>query len=171
MGDENILTAVNTGTADDRYDSSGDKHILVALDETDSSTRALLYVADFLGGYQGIRVTLLRIIPEPSEDFFDDRIARAQWIKVQYDKSIKVLEIYREVLVHSGFGSNNVDIKVNIMNCSSIAKSILEIQKKRGCCTVVVGRRAISRKEEFIFGSTTSKMLHTEKKCALWVVE
>jgi len=171
MGDENILTAVNTGTNNERYDSTGEKHILIALDETDSATRALLYVADFLGGYQGIRVTLLRIIPEPSEDFFEDCNDRVQWIKGQYDKSIKDLEIYREVLVHSGFGTDKVDIKVDITNCSSIAEAILEVQKSNGCCTVVVGRRAISRKEEFIFGSTTNRMLHTKKKCALWVVE
>lgn len=171
MGDENILTAVKTGTDEGRYDSTGDRHILVALDETDSATRALLYVADFLGGYQGIRVTLLRIIQEPSEDFFEDCNARAQWIKGQYDKSIKMLETYREVLIQSGFGSDKVTIKVNIRNCSSIAEAILGVQESDGCCTVVVGRRAISRKEEFIFGSTTNKMLHAEKKCALWVVE
>ena len=34
-----------------------DKHLLVAVDESDSSRRAVLYVADFLGGFPGFTVT------------------------------------------------------------------------------------------------------------------
>ena len=48
-----------------------DKHLLIAVDDSDSSRRAVLYVADFLGGFPGFTVTLLRVIPAPEEDFFD----------------------------------------------------------------------------------------------------
>jgi nucleotide-binding universal stress UspA family protein len=39
------------------------------------------------------------------------------------------------------------------------------------CGTVVIGRRGISRKEEFIFGSTSNKILHTARDCSVWVIE
>ena len=40
-----------------------DKHLLIAVDESDSSRRAVLYVADFLGGFPGFTVTLLQHHP------------------------------------------------------------------------------------------------------------
>jgi len=39
------------------------------------------------------------------------------------------------------------------------------------CCTIVIGRRGISKKEEFIFGSTSNKIIHEAKKCAVLVIE
>ena len=48
-----------------------DKHFLIAVDESESSKRAVLYVADIIGGFPGFKVTLLSIIPEPEDDFFD----------------------------------------------------------------------------------------------------
>ena len=37
--------------------------------------------------------------------------------------------------------------------------------------TVVIGRRGISKKEEFMFGSTSTKILHIAKDCSIWVIE
>jgi len=167
MIDNDTMTVATTEVSD----LTQDKHILIALDETESSKRALLYVADFLGGFPGIRVTLLRIIPDPSGNYFENAGERAEWIKGQHDKAIAVLENYRDILTQSGFGRDKVSIKVNILNSASVAESILKVQREEGCCTVVVGRRAISRKMEFLFDRTTSKILRAEKRCALWVVE
>ena len=41
-----------------------DKHLLIAVDESDSSRRAVLYVADFLGGFRGVLVAPLSLISE-----------------------------------------------------------------------------------------------------------
>ncbi len=171
MTNEYKLTVMSKDESVEDYTLESDKHILVALDETENSKRALLYVANFLGGQSGIRATLIRIIPEPSEDIFKDNSGRAEWIEDQYFRSTAMLKNYRDVLIQSGFEGDKIVIKVIIINCTSIAESILEEQEKNRCCTVVVGRRAISRKEEFLFGSTTNRILHAHKKCALWVIE
>jgi len=55
--------------------------------------------------------------------------------------------------------------------CTSLAECILDEQRRLSCGTVVIGRRGISRKEEFMFGSTSSKILHTAKDCSVWVIE
>jgi len=39
------------------------------------------------------------------------------------------------------------------------------------CCTVVIGRRGLSKKEEFIFGSTSNRILHEANNCAVMVIE
>jgi nucleotide-binding universal stress UspA family protein len=65
----------------------------------------------------------------------------------------------------------SVEIKVKIGNFPSVAQAILEEALALGAGTIVLGRSSISKKEEFIFGSTSNKILHSRKSCsALWVV-
>lgn len=148
-----------------------DRHVLVAVDKSENAKRAVLYVADFLGGVPGFRVTLLSIVPEPSEDYFNTAEERQAWIKEHTSEAEDMLRNYRKVLIQSGFRKEKVDILVQVRNCPSIAGCILDEQKRLGCCTIVLGRRGISKKEEFLYGSTSNKILHSEKNCAVWVIE
>lgn len=148
-----------------------DRHILIAVDESKNAERALLYAADFLGGAAGFRATLINIINVPPEDYFDSDADRDKWIEEQRAAAGKMLEKYREVLVQSGFKKDKVSTIVDIRHDRPVADCILEAQRNLDCCTVIVGRRGISKKEEFIYGSTSSKVLHSGKNCAVWVIE
>lgn len=149
----------------------GERHILLAVDGSENARRAVLYVGDFLGGNRGFRVTLLNIIPEPPADYFGSEKDRREWADKQRTESLSMLEQYRTLLVQSGFPESRVEVRLDIRFCPSLADRILEEQKKLRCCTVVMGRRGISKKEEFIFGSTSNKILHSAKNCAVWVIE
>jgi nucleotide-binding universal stress UspA family protein len=35
----------------------------------------------------------------------------------------------------------------------------------------VVGRRGVSKRQEFLFGSVSSKVVRDAKNCAVWVIE
>lgn len=148
-----------------------DRHILVAIDKSENAKRAALYVADFLGGVPGFRVTFLNIVPEPSEDYFETAEERKAWIEERTSEAENMLLNYRAVLIQSGFRKEKVDVLVQVRSCPSIADCILEEQKRLCCCTIVLGRRGISKKEEFLYGSTSNKILHSGKNCAVWVIE
>jgi len=148
-----------------------DRHILVAADDSENSKRAVLYVADFLGGVAGFRVTILTVIPEPPQDYFGTAQEREAWIENSRAGAVKMLEVYRRILLQAGFGEEKVATVADIRTCPSVADCILDIQQTLGCCTVVMGRRGISRKEEFLFGSTSNKIMHSGKNCAVWVIE
>ncbi|MBI5195359.1 MAG: universal stress protein [Nitrospirae bacterium] len=148
-----------------------DKHILVAVDQSESSKRAVLYVADFVGGFPGFTVTLLSIISEPSEDFFETDDERKIWISNTTEKSVKLLEKYRQILIQSGFPEEKVKTRVCVDAPGSLSELILSFQCGLNCCTVVVGRHHKSKTEEFLFGSTSSQIIHDAKNCAIWVVE
>jgi len=148
-----------------------DRHLLVALDGSENAQRAALYVADLLGGVPGFRVTLLSIVPEPSEDYFETAEERTAWVEEHSAGAEKMLRNYHEVFIQSGFSEDKVMVRVEVRNCPSIADCILDDQKKLGCCTIVLGRRGISKKEEFLYGSTSNKILHSTKNCAVWVIE
>ena len=148
-----------------------ERHILAAVDESDNSKRAIMYLADFFGSDKDVFITILSIIPEPSEDFFATAAAREKWRTEKKAEMDTVLARYREILSGAGFTDSQIEIRLIIRPCTSIADAILEEQAKLRCCIVVVGRRGISHNEEFVFGSTSNKILHHATKCAVMVVE
>jgi nucleotide-binding universal stress UspA family protein len=148
-----------------------DKHLLVAVDDSESSKRAVLYVADLLGGLPGFTVTICSIISAPEEDFFEREEQERAWIKEKTAQVGNMLENYRQILIQSGFSGDKVGIQSFANRGKSFADAILAMRCDLTCCTVVVGRRHKSKTEEFLFGSTSSKLIHEAKNCAVWVVE
>jgi len=148
-----------------------DKHLLIAVDESDSSRRAVLYVADFLGGFPGFTVTLMSIIPEPEEDFFDSETEQTAWTREKLEAANKMLGNYRQVLIQSGFPEEKVRYRSCVGEAKSFSEAILDTRCDLTCCTVVVGRHHKSKTEEFLFGSTSNRLIHEAKNCAVWVVE
>lgn len=148
-----------------------DKHLLIAVDQTENSKRAVLYVADFLGGLPGFRVTLLSVIPEPEEDFFDTQEEMASWIRKKTEETNSMLDNYRQILITAGFDPDNIRIRACAYEYKSLSEAILDTRCDLTCCTVVVGRHHKTRTEEFLYGSTSSKLIHEAKNCAVWVVE
>lgn len=148
-----------------------ERHLLVAVDESENSRRTVMYVADFFGNDHDVFITLLSIVPEPSEDYFPSEAERRKWMDDKNNSMQAILAGYKEVLLGGGFQDKQIEIRLSIRPCVSIADVILEEQEKLRCCIVVVGRRGITHAEEFVFGSTSSKILHHAKHCAVMVIE
>lgn len=149
-----------------------ERHLLVAVDESENSKRAVMYLADFFSDYQDVFVTLLSLIPEPSEDFFATEGERLTWLKEKEAEMQKQLAGYKEILTGAGFADERIETRLSVRPGNiSIGEAILEEQEKMRCCIIVVGRRGITHNEEFVFGSTSSKILHNAKHCAVMVVE
>ena len=71
-----------------------------------------------------------------------------------------------------GIPEKQMHVKIQV--CDSrvhVAERILLEQQKGGYGTVVIGRRGISKREEFLFGSVSNKIVHEARNCAVWVVE
>ncbi len=148
-----------------------DKQLLIAVDESESSRRAVMYVADLVGGFPGFAVRLISIIPDPEEDFYDSEAELNAWVKRKLDKANDMLENYKQILMQSGFPEDKVRIMSCVGETMSLADAILETRCDMTCCTVVVGRHHKTKAEEFLFGSISSKLVHEAKGCAVWVVE
>ncbi len=147
------------------------KNILIAVDGSDNAKRAVLYVRDLISGLPGFHVAIVTIIAQPPDDYFTSENERTSWIETHNTRAKEFLESYHRILIESGFREEDVSVHMVMKECTSLAKCILDEQKRLSCGTVVIGRRGISRKEEFIFGSTSNKILHTAKDCTIWVIE
>lgn len=147
------------------------KNILLAVDDSENSRRAVAYTAHLLGGMTGVHLTLLHVIPLPEEDFFPDEAQKDQWLAHYREKIEAVLEDYRKMLVEAGFKADALDQRVPLRHCPSMAECILSEREKGQYGTIVVGRQGLSRKEEFLFGSISSKIVNHARHCTVWVVE
>ncbi|MCF8053407.1 MAG: universal stress protein [Desulfobacterales bacterium] len=147
------------------------KNILIAVDESENSQRAVSYVGQMLGGVEGFTVTVLNVINEPEEDFFPTEEEKQKWLKEHRQKIDEQLAVYKQQLVDAGFDKDALTTRSILKYCPSMAQCILAERDEKTYSTIVVGRQGLSRSEEFLFGSISSKIVNHAKNCTVWVVE
>ena len=147
------------------------RNILIAVDASENSRRAVHYVAGMLGGMKGFKATVLHVIREPEEDEFPVQEEKEKWYHAHRQHMDRILEEYRRILIDAGFVDKDVSTRSTLRYCPSMAECILAERDSMEYATLVVGRKGISRKEEFLFGSISGKIVRTARNCTVWVVE
>lgn len=147
------------------------KNILIAVDESENARRAVSYVGQLLGGLPGFKVTVLHVVPEPEEDYFPTAAQKEEWLSKYIKKIDALLEDCRQLLIEKGFDPKAVSVRSTLRYCPSMAECILSERDETQYSTIVVGRQGLSRSEEFLFGSVSSKIVNHARNCTVWVVE
>ena len=147
------------------------RNILIAVDESENARRAVSYVAQLLGDLEDFKVTVLHVIPQPEEDFFKTSTEKEEWCSQYQEKVDAMLKGYRQILIRAGFHPHDVSVRSPFRYCPSMAACILAERDETEYGTLVVGRQGLSRSEEFIFGSISSKIVSHARNCTVWVVE
>jgi nucleotide-binding universal stress UspA family protein len=73
------------------------------------------------------------------------------------------------ILTNSGFSQDRITTKL-ISGVGSRAGAIVEEAKRGGYGTIVMGRRGISKVEEFFMGRVSNKVINLARNLAVWVV-
>ena len=147
------------------------KNFLIAVDDSESARRAVQYAGYVLGKLQDIHVTLLHVIPEPDEDFFSEEEQKNQWLEKYQERMKAAIDKYHQMLVADGISEDAIEVRLPLRDCPSMAECILSERDEREYGTLIVGRRGLSRQEEFLFGSISSKIVNHARHCTVWVVE
>jgi len=147
------------------------KNILIAVDESENARRAVSYVGQLLGGLPGFKITVLHVVPEPEDDYFPTAVEKEKWLSKYVQKIEALLEEYRQILIQKGFDPKDVSVRSTLRYCPSMAECILAERDEARYSTIVVGRQGLSRSEEFLFGSISSKIVNHARNCTVWVVE
>lgn len=159
------------------------RKILVAVDASENALRAVNYTGDMMRGSDAIHIELVTIERLPERDLFATEDAWKTECKIRQEAYHKFLAKAQEILVGKGISEGKIFTRY-IESCKSpligpssvcsfgtdIAQDIMGIIEKEGFGTVVIGRRGVSKKEEFLFGSVSTKIVHYAKGCAIWVV-
>lgn len=147
------------------------RNILIAVDASENSRRAVQYVAGMLGGMKGFKATVLHVIRVPEEDEFPDEGKKEKWFHAHTKHVERMLAEYRKMLIDAGFAEEDVSTRSTVRYCPSMADCILAERDLLEYATLVVGRKGLSRKEEFLFGSISGKIVRIARNCTVWVVE
>ena len=146
-------------------------HILIAIDESESSRRAVEYVGEMLNGLKAFSILLLHIINEPEDDCFASVQEKQDWVAEKKSAAARILESCKNILVNYGMDPGRLSVNIQVRLCASIGECILSEAASSLARTIVVGRKGVSRREEFLFGSVSNRIIHKAKDCTVWVVE
>ncbi len=151
---------------------SAERKVLIAVDLSENSLKAVDYVGKVIGAcHTSVEIALLHVIKEPSPDIIPDEETRREKIEQLRAEGSRLMDEVEKQLTSVGISESC--IKINIAICSptvSYSELILQEQKKGGYGTVVMGRRGLSKREEFLFGSVSSGVMREARECAVWIV-
>ena len=132
--------------------------IMIALDGSASSVRAVEYVGTMLGGSNS-KVELTHVIRSGYSDYLKELEIRIE----------SFFESAKSKLIKSGIDPANITTKI-ISGAQSRAVSIYQESSQNKYDTIVVGRRGLSRVQSFVMGRVSNKVIQIAKNKAVWVV-
>jgi nucleotide-binding universal stress UspA family protein len=162
------------------------QRILIGVDASEASRRAVDYVADMLGGRHGFHVGLVHLELPPkmlewggSEDSnIEDDVSseRAKVYQKLEEKTIKngqqMLEKLKGILTERGIDVTALLVRFEEpLDRKHIAHDILTIAKERGYGTIVVGRHLFSGLKRLFGHHVGEELVRTGKGVTIWVIE
>lgn len=148
-----------------------ENRVLIAVDLSDNSLKAVDYAGRVLACHADTRLTLLNVIKEPSPDIVTDPEERSRQVEQMRSENLRMMEQAAGRLIAQGMPEQNIRLKIQVCSMPvSITDLILGEMRDGGYGTVVVGRRGLSKREEFLFGSVSSKVVREAHHCTVWVV-
>jgi nucleotide-binding universal stress UspA family protein len=136
------------------------KNFLLFIDGSPACLYAANYFAQVFGKVQGIGVTLLWIFKGQDTDFFETLEELQKVDKEAYLKGEEILNQARGIIVQGGVNEGDISIKKAIADKKTgLSDKLMEELKNGGYDTIVLAKRPKTKSQEFIFGSTTVKMV------------
>jgi nucleotide-binding universal stress UspA family protein len=148
-----------------------DHVILAAVDESENSCRAVDYLARWAACYEAVRIVLVNVVKEPSQDVLPDRDERQKYMKEKLEAGTALLARVRETLESAGVPDTRIAAKT--LPCvppATVADTLLEEKAGDAYDTIVLGRRGVSKREEYIFGSVATSLIREASDVSIWVV-
>ncbi|MBC8208619.1 MAG: universal stress protein [Desulfobulbaceae bacterium] len=146
------------------------KKILIAVDESPLSERVADYVGRVVSGHEGVDICLLQVYPEPPPYFYQEGHNLKEFQQEKESTAQKVFQRLLPVLEGYGFAPETIQTSCHMADGVSLSKEILVIREQGDFGTVVLGRRGISKAEEFLFGSISTAILRESHNFTVWVV-
>jgi nucleotide-binding universal stress UspA family protein len=142
--------------------------ILVPLNDSVSSRAVVDYLArlSFCPEYAHITLVHLFKKPKATEDLMGKKFTAEQPKRFS-----AVLEKAKDKLIENGFNPNNIDIKLITDPYPTVADGIIDQFKKKHFDMVIIGRKRMSKAEEFVMGDISVKLVRALEETAVLVVK
>jgi nucleotide-binding universal stress UspA family protein len=153
-----------------RYCMSDWKRMIIAIDDSQRSINAIEYVGSIAGHLADIHLCLLHIYPEPPPDYSRSGATLDDYKSEQEERAKMLFAQAKKILQQHGVAPHAISSRCQMAGGLSISAAILELQTEENYGTIVVGKRGISKAEEFLFGSISNALIHNGRDIAVWVI-
>lgn len=144
--------------------------ILVAVDATPTSEKAVKYIGDIAGKLKDVNVCLLHIYPEPPPGYYASGKSLPEYQKAKESEAAVVFANALAILQKYGIKESAISRECRMADHATISQTIINVQEDGQYGTIVVGKRGVSKAEEFLFGSISNALVHHSKDVAVWVI-
>ena len=144
--------------------------ILVGIDAGDHTMEAVRYLAAVLGGSNNVKIHLLSVYQPPTGYTPDQESRRRLMAQKRHAKLRAALSRAREILLEARFPLDNMSMDLMEAGGRTVGEAIIDCQKTGGFGTIVVGRRGLTKQQEFLFGSVSSFLTRAARGFCVWVV-
>jgi nucleotide-binding universal stress UspA family protein len=141
--------------------------MLIAMDDSLSSRTAVDFIADLAICPEEMEITLLHVFRKPSAS---EELMGKEFMKAQPARYLTVMEDAKNKLVEKGCNPNAVKIKLIEDPYPTVAEGIIDQFNKKNYSMVVIGRKRMSKAEEFVRGDVSVKLVRALKGAAVLVV-
>ncbi|MBF0099915.1 MAG: universal stress protein [Desulfobacterales bacterium] len=142
--------------------------ILVAINDSVNSRAVLDYLINMSLCPEDTYLTLLHVFRKPTsgEELMGERFMKE--LPIRYEK---VLNDAKERLISGGFRPDYIDIKLVTEPYQTVADGIIDQFKKGKFTLVVIGRKRMSKAEEFVLGDPSVKLIRALEGTGILVVK
>jgi nucleotide-binding universal stress UspA family protein len=161
--------------------------ILVAVDDSEASLKAVTYVAQMVRGRDPIYICLFHVLPPipprllefgGAEDPEKEQVlsaelktAQLEWIEKAKDAARPSLKTAQIILGDHGVSQDRISIHFSSsIHKPNVVREVLEAAKQRHCGTVVVGRHRLPWVQELFHQHKGEELVEKGQECSVWVV-
>jgi hypothetical protein len=141
--------------------------MLIAMNDSLSARAAVDFIANLAICPEEMDITLLHVFRKPSAG--EDLMGK-KFMKEQPARYLKAMERAKEKLVEKGCNPNTITIKLVEDPYPTVGEGIIDQFNKGDYSMVVIGRKRMSKAEEFIRGDVSIKLVRALKGAAVLVV-
>jgi nucleotide-binding universal stress UspA family protein len=142
--------------------------ILVALNDSLSSRAVLEYLADLSLCPDDLQIVLLHVFRKPSGG---EELMGKKYMNEQPARYMAILEDAKNQLVNKGFFPENIEIILVTEPYPTIADGIIDQARKLKPSMVIIGRKRMSKAEEFVLGDVSIKLVRALEGIAVLVIK
>ena len=142
--------------------------ILVPLSDSVSSRAVVDYLASLAFCPEDWHITLLHLFRKPSAS---EELMGKKFTNELPARFTAVLEKAKDRLTETGFNPNNIKIELVTDPYETVAEGIIDQFKKQEYDMVVIGRKRMSKAEEFVLGDVSVKLVRALEGAAVLVVK
>ncbi len=161
------------------------ERLLIPVDASENSRRAVAYASRILRDSKDAEITLFHVLKTIPRSLMehggsDDPAKEGQlsetlrhdqeaWLAREQEVESPAIKEACNALRQTGFDPGRVLLKFS--TDENVARAILEIARREGYETIVVGRRGESSRKDGLTGKVTEKLLHGATGLTIWIVE